>query len=93
MYGMVRYDDSGQDTMISCSIQAPKKTGLIVGRSGTVHVQMCVHDQSRDQQGKCLYYAYARAFWWYLQNHCRLRNGSLVFVLCAYTRHLTLVPV
>ena len=32
---MVRYDYLGQDTLISYRIQAPKKTGLIVGRSGS----------------------------------------------------------
>ena len=51
----------------------------------------CVVDQQRDQPGKCLYCA--RAFWLYLQSHYRMRNVSLVCVLYAYTRRLTMALV
>jgi hypothetical protein len=48
-------------------------------------------DQPRDQPGRCLYCTHA--CWMYLQSHFRLRNRSLVYVLCAYTRHLTMALV
>ena len=44
-------------------------------------------DQQRDQPGKCLYCA--RAFWLYLQSHCRLRNGSLVYCVCFMSVYYT----
>jgi hypothetical protein len=37
-----------------------------------VATQLAAEDQPRDQPGKCLYCA--RAFWLYLQSHCRLRK-------------------
>jgi hypothetical protein len=37
-YGMLRYDDLGQGTLILYRIQAHKKTGIFVGRSGKVRV-------------------------------------------------------
>ena len=48
-------------------------------------------DQQRDQPGKCLYYA--RAFWLYFQSHYRMRNVTLVCVLYAYSRRLTMALV
>ena len=51
----------------------------------------CWSDQPRDQPGKYLYYA--GTFWLYLQSHCRLRNVTLVCVLCAYNGHLTMALV
>jgi hypothetical protein len=48
-------------------------------------------DQQRDHPGKCLYYA--RAFWLYLQNQCRLRKVALVCVLYVHNNHLTMALV
>ena len=45
-------------------------------------------DHPRDQPGKYLYYA--GTFWLYLQSHYRLRNVTLVSVLCAYNGQWTL---
>ena len=52
-----------------------------------------VVDQQRDQPGRCLYCG--RAFWLYLQSHYRMRNVnvSLVGVLYAYTRRVTIALV
>ena len=48
-------------------------------------------DHPRDQPGKYLYYA--GTFWLYLHSHCRLRNMTLVCVLCAYNGDLTMALV
>ena len=48
-------------------------------------------DHPRDQPGKYLYYA--GTFWLYLHSHCRLRNVTLVCVLCAYNGDLTMALV
>ena len=49
------------------------------------------YDHPQDQAGKYLYYA--GTFWLYLQSHYRLRNVTLVSVLCAYNGHLTMALV
>jgi dolichol kinase len=54
-------------------------------------VQRSSWDHPRDQPGKYLYYA--GAFWLYLHSHCRLRNVTLVSVLCAYNGDLTMALV
>ena len=48
-------------------------------------------DHPGDHPGRYLYYA--RTFWLYLQSHYRLRNVTLVGVLCAYNGHLTMALV
>jgi hypothetical protein len=48
-------------------------------------------DHPRDHPSKYLYYA--RTFWMYLHSHCRLRNVTLVCVLCAYNGDLTMALV
>ena len=50
-------------------------------------------DHPRDHPGKCLYYYYAGTFWLYLHSHCRLRNVTLVCVLCACNGDLTMALV
>jgi hypothetical protein len=69
-------------------VPAPTQNQPQANLSRSMSLQPCDCDQPRDQPSKCL--CYARSFWLYLQNHCRLRNGSLMCVSCAYTRHLTI---
>ena len=46
-----------------------------------------------DHPGRYRYLYYAWSFWLYLQSHCRLRNETLVCVLCEYNGHLTMALV
>ena len=48
-------------------------------------------DHPLDHPGK--YFYCAGTFWLYLHSHCRLRNVTLVCVLCAYNGDLTMTLV
>ena len=61
-------------------------------RFTTLHrAALTPRDHPRDHPGKYLYYA--GTFWLYLHSHCRLRNVTLVCVLCAYNGDLTMALV
>ena len=64
---------------------------LMSNRNRISHKDTTGHDHPRDQPGKYLYYA--GTFWLYLQSHYRLRNVTLVSVVCAYNGHLTMALV
>ena len=57
-------------------------------RASRLRPALLLLDHPRDHPGRYLYYV--GTFWLYLQSHCRLRNVTLVCVLCAYNGHLAM---
>jgi hypothetical protein len=85
------------ENAVACNLYA-----VVQWRSGAADIPPTTHKknmmyrtqtqaQSADHPGRYLYYV--RTFWLYLQSHFRLRNVTLVCVLCAYNGHLTMALV